>query len=626
ADRLLSKGILPRLIRIGLNFVLSAGELSTTGFFPTAGDVTGGTEVTISGSGFTRGGDTNVLFGGLPADIVSITPETIVCIAPPAAADGGVDVVVTTQNGENSALVGQFAFGSDPGYTVSRTTGPDYGGTLIAIRGEGLTSNSSVTIGGAPLVEAEFATTEEGLPEISGFTPPGCGDAAILINDGSRLVARVFRYASPTVRANLQEVDYDRGVIQFTVGGTVRSPTAGVGDDDSFSLGFVVELDGEVLKEVYRSEDENEPGERTYEAVVPPATRVDQIGRDLDLTVRNLGAPESCKATAAGVVKYVVPVLFLGEFAWDLASDDDLKGASNFDALLRSFGLRPVILRNPSRRLFPSGQELARYPLIFFSAFLNRDGIDFEERFALQQAAESGCTTLIVLGEHAISFDEGDTIGNNSFQRDQITRQYGIEWNRDLFVELKEGRHIPYNGCDRRAFNCPPIPGDPQRGDPDNGTEWALLEAPPEQRDSSFPLFQEDGTPIQVLFNWGQTLRLFDSERRPLGEALLLGTENSYGEQQPSFFGPEDGCDGFFRNFGEPTGTAAVGAAEVTFDCGAIIAIGDQQFLSNRFFVDQCRDGTGYQHRTIVRRFLEGLVANVQNLLDQTPVIPGLDR
>jgi len=48
---------------------------------PTSGPVTGGTAVTITGTGFRPG--LIVTFDGRPASILSVTPTSIVCVTPP---------------------------------------------------------------------------------------------------------------------------------------------------------------------------------------------------------------------------------------------------------------------------------------------------------------------------------------------------------------------------------------------------------------------------------------------------------------------------------------------------------------------------------------------------------------
>lgn len=70
---------------------------SVAALSPGSGRVTGGTRVTISGSGFE--GDVQALFGTQPAlSTVVKTPNEVIAVAPPRAA-GPVDVVVTTTAG-----------------------------------------------------------------------------------------------------------------------------------------------------------------------------------------------------------------------------------------------------------------------------------------------------------------------------------------------------------------------------------------------------------------------------------------------------------------------------------------------------------------------------------------------
>lgn len=48
---------------------------------PTSGPTSGGTQVTITGTGFRPG--CVVEFGGKPAAVLSVTPTALVCVTPP---------------------------------------------------------------------------------------------------------------------------------------------------------------------------------------------------------------------------------------------------------------------------------------------------------------------------------------------------------------------------------------------------------------------------------------------------------------------------------------------------------------------------------------------------------------
>jgi hypothetical protein len=83
---------------------------SVTGVSPTSGPLTGGTSVTISGSGFT--GATAFDFGSTPAPAFTVNSDTSITATSPAATSvGPVDVTVTTPAGTTAtSSADQFTY------------------------------------------------------------------------------------------------------------------------------------------------------------------------------------------------------------------------------------------------------------------------------------------------------------------------------------------------------------------------------------------------------------------------------------------------------------------------------------------------------------------------------------
>ena len=94
--------------------------------WPSSGDITGGTSVTLRGNNFT--GTTFISFGGQAATVVSIDSNTITCLTP-SYSEGNVDVAVTTPAGTGTrerayAYTSPFkpvtiAFIHSPGYSLA---------------------------------------------------------------------------------------------------------------------------------------------------------------------------------------------------------------------------------------------------------------------------------------------------------------------------------------------------------------------------------------------------------------------------------------------------------------------------------------------------------------------------
>jgi len=151
----------------GSAVVLTAsGPAITPPLSPDHGDTTGGTPVTITGSGFASGGSLAVTFGGNPAtSVVRVNATTITCVTPAHTA-GLVDVVVTNGDGQPSTAVNSFTFGTftaDVSIAGSAPATVANGGnvtysTLVTNNGPSSASNvvatmtlpSNVTLNGSP--------------------------------------------------------------------------------------------------------------------------------------------------------------------------------------------------------------------------------------------------------------------------------------------------------------------------------------------------------------------------------------------------------------------------------------------------------------------------------------------
>jgi hypothetical protein len=126
------------------NFTYTAGP-TVTAVSPPNGPTTGGTAVTIAGTGFT--GATSVTFGGTAGTALIVVSSTSITVTSPAHAAGTVDVLVTTPLGVSpNTVADNFLYGSGPVITgLNPTTGPIAGGTVVTITGTGFTGATTVT-------------------------------------------------------------------------------------------------------------------------------------------------------------------------------------------------------------------------------------------------------------------------------------------------------------------------------------------------------------------------------------------------------------------------------------------------------------------------------------------------
>jgi hypothetical protein len=119
-----------------------------TGISTRSGPTSGGTSVTITGTGFT--GATAVSFGSTAAQSFTVTSGTsITAVSPPVAAAGTVDVTVTDAGGTSAtSAADQFTFIAPPTITgVSPNSGALAGGNWVTLTGANLSTTNKVSIG-----------------------------------------------------------------------------------------------------------------------------------------------------------------------------------------------------------------------------------------------------------------------------------------------------------------------------------------------------------------------------------------------------------------------------------------------------------------------------------------------
>jgi hypothetical protein len=116
---------------------------------PTSGPASGGTPVTITGTGFLSGATVTV--GGTAATSVVVVGGASITANTPAHAAGAVSVVVTNTDAQSGTLTGGYTYNPNPAPTVtgiSPATGPAAGGTSVTITGTGFATGANVAIGG----------------------------------------------------------------------------------------------------------------------------------------------------------------------------------------------------------------------------------------------------------------------------------------------------------------------------------------------------------------------------------------------------------------------------------------------------------------------------------------------
>jgi hypothetical protein len=162
----------------------SVGRPTVTSVSPKSGPTTGGTTITITGTGFTAG--STVLIGqghgagtgAVTATVQTQTPTSLTAVTPPGK-KGTWNVYVRTPNGTSAAVNADlftYLLPRPAITSVSPNSGPTTGGTTITITGTGFVAGSTVLIGqghgsGTGAITATVITLTS--TRITAVTPPG---------------------------------------------------------------------------------------------------------------------------------------------------------------------------------------------------------------------------------------------------------------------------------------------------------------------------------------------------------------------------------------------------------------------------------------------------------------------
>jgi hypothetical protein len=225
----------------GFTYVAATAP-TITAMVPDNGPETGGTNVTITGTGFT--GATGVTFDGIPATNVVVVNSTTITATSPAHAPGLVGVVVQHPGGNS----GPFDFTYTPLISVTSIVpnfGPDAGGTVVAITGTCFTGVTGVLFDGVPATS--FTVNSD--TSITATTPAGtAGFVDVTIEGtvacgGDEVVPDGFQYIAanaPVILGLNPNSGPFTGGTAVTVSGSGFTGATGVTFDGLAALNFVV--------------------------------------------------------------------------------------------------------------------------------------------------------------------------------------------------------------------------------------------------------------------------------------------------------------------------------------------------------------------------------------------------
>ena len=215
---------------------------AAAGISPAQGPVTGGTQVTINGAGFT--GATAVNFGSTPGTSLIVNSDTQITVTSPAGA-GAVNVTVTIGGATPHTLsVGQFSYTSQV-TGISPARGPATGGTPITITGVGFTGATVVKFGSN--AAASFAVVSD--TQITATSPAGTGAVDVTVTTpagtSASSSADQFSYV-PVVTAISPALGPATGGTQVTITGAGFTAATAVMFGSTKAASFTVVSDTQI--------------------------------------------------------------------------------------------------------------------------------------------------------------------------------------------------------------------------------------------------------------------------------------------------------------------------------------------------------------------------------------------
>jgi hypothetical protein len=209
---------------------------SVTGVSPAGGGSSGGSEISITGSGFT--GASDVTFGPVPADDFQVVSDGLIFATAPSQAAGTVDVTVTTPSGTSSTgSADQFTYTASPAPAVTGltpATGSTDGGSTIVLLGSGFTGASAVNFG-TTAATAFTVLSDDAIEATAPALAAGTVDVTVVTPSGTSSTSSADQFtatapALPTVTG----LSASSG---STAGGTVVTIT-GTGFSDAIDVTF----------------------------------------------------------------------------------------------------------------------------------------------------------------------------------------------------------------------------------------------------------------------------------------------------------------------------------------------------------------------------------------------------
>lgn len=167
---------------------------------PDTGPLAGNNSITITGSGLAD--PVSVTFDGVNGAVTASSDAQITVVAPSRSSAGAVDVVVTTTGGASTTGTGAYTYLAVPVVgSISPTSGPLAGGTLVTVTGTGFTPGSTVAFGSQPGIGVVFVNATR-LTVQSPAGSAGAVGVSVTTLGGTSGAASQFTYLAAPVATN----------------------------------------------------------------------------------------------------------------------------------------------------------------------------------------------------------------------------------------------------------------------------------------------------------------------------------------------------------------------------------------------------------------------------------------
>ena len=170
----------------------STNFLTIADITPKGGPVSGGSTVTITGSGFVSGATVTV--GGNPCSGLTVSSSTALNCIVPSHTTGAVTVTVTNPDSQTTSAANFYTYRVPPAISsLAPSSGAVAGGTTVTLVGTGFVAGATVMFGGAQCI-APIVNSSTSLTCTTPSFPSGTANVVITNPDGQVSNPSIFTY------------------------------------------------------------------------------------------------------------------------------------------------------------------------------------------------------------------------------------------------------------------------------------------------------------------------------------------------------------------------------------------------------------------------------------------------